>query len=248
MNMQLEEWGQKHLKKVWSYKDIIWFLLLFLIFEFLWKLAVHQGEDESILLVFGYDVTQYTEGISLWTAKMTHWLVNSVFGYHNFDIEGSTIFFEGSLNVDIIWGCTGLKQLFMFAFILSFYFGPRRKKLWFIPLSLIILALVNILRLAIICIIIKDPFPEWFISINEWYNGRTWENTRETYWQFYTDWFNVFHRDAFTFIYYDGIVFILWLVWEEMINKPYQKLMMKRKSGNNNTGKPIIDIATPPKE
>lgn len=103
----------------------------------------------------------------------------------------------------------------MFTFILTFYFGPIKKKLWYLPMALLILLIVNILRLIFIFYIIKDPFPEWFISVNEWYNNRTWSNTRENYYQFYKDWFNVFHRDIFTWIYYDGVIFILWLIWEE---------------------------------
>ncbi len=227
MNKQLEDWGQSHLGKLWNYKDIIWFLTLFLFFEFCWKLAVHQGEEESILLVLGHDLTHYTEGFNRFTAQITHWVVSNIFEHKDFLIDGHSIYFEDSLRVDIIWGCTGLKQLLMFSFIMIFYFGPKTKKYWFIPLSLFILMFVNIVRLSAICIIIKDPFPDWFIAVNEWYNDRTWINSPEGYWQFYTDWFNVFHRDAFTWIYYDGVIFVLWLVWEELINRPYQKLLKK---------------------
>ncbi|WP_165020843.1 archaeosortase/exosortase family protein [Dysgonomonas sp. ZJ279] len=219
--------SNKYFKIIEPFKDIIWFLFLFILFDLIWKLCVHQGVDERVLLVLGNDLTSYTDGICLWTAKAVYWTVHTLFGYSDFKIEGSTIFFDGSLRVDIIWGCTGLKQLFMFLFIMVFYFGPIKKKLWFIPLSLFILLIINILRLAIICIIIKDPYPLWFIPVNEWYNGRTWENTRASYWEFYVDWFNVFHRDVFTWLYYDGVMFVLWLIWEEKINKPFQRLKAK---------------------
>lgn len=218
------------IKTLVPFKDIIWFLCLFLIFEFIWKLCVHQGENERILLVLGKDLTHYTEGISLWTAKAVYWFVHDFLGYADLEMYGITLYFKGSIPVDIIWGCTGLKQLFMFTFIIVFYFGPARKKLWYIPMSLIILIIINILRLCIIFIIIKDPFPEWFISVNEWYNNRVWENTGESYIQFYKDWFNVFHRDIFTWIYYDGVIFILWLIWEEKIRKPYARLKNKQKA------------------
>ncbi len=218
------------IKKLSPFKNIIWFLCVFLIFEFIWKVCVHQGENERILLVLGKDLTSYTEGMNRWTAEAVYWFTHDLLGYHNFHlINDITLYFESSIHVDIIWGCTGLKQLFMFTFILAFYYGPIKKKLWYIPLSLFILLLINILRLVVIFVIIKDPFPEWFISVNEWYNQRTWINTKECYQLFYTDWFNVFHRDIFTWIYYDGVIFILWLIWEEKINKPYQKLKIKNK-------------------
>ena len=217
-------------KTLQPFKNIIWFLCLFLVFEFIWKICVHQGEDERILLVLGKDLTAYTEGINKWTAETVYWVVHDLLGYNDFYlINGVTLYFKDSIPIDIIWGCTGLKQLFMFAFILIFYFGPAKKKLWYIPLSLLILVFINILRLTIIFLIIKNPFPEWFIAVNEWYNDREWVNTRECYITFYKDWFNIFHRDIFTWIYYDGVIFVLWLIWEEKIRKPYKRLIEKKE-------------------
>jgi len=216
--------NNRYYKKLEPFKDILWFLCLFLLFEFIWKLCVHVGEDERILIVLGKDITRYTEGINLATAEVIYWVIHNVFGNHDLFINGTTLMFKNSIPIEIVWGCTGLKQLLMFSFILTFYFGPIKKKLWFLPMSLLILLVVNILRLVVIFYIIKDPFPEWFISANEWYNNRVWSNTKENYIQFYRDWFNVFHRDIFTWIYYDGVIFILWLIWEEKINKPFVRL------------------------
>lgn len=225
--------SNKYYKKINPFRDIIWFLCLFLVFEFIWKLFVHMGEDEKILLVLGKDLTKYTEVPCLWTAETIYWFIHDVCGNHNFFINGTILQFKNSIPIDIVWGCTGVKQVFMFTFILIFYFGPAKKKLWYIPMSLIILMIVNILRLVAIFYIIKDPFPEWFISVNEWYNDRVWTNTWENYIQFYKDWFNVFHRDIFTWIYYDAVIFILWLIWEEKINKPYIRLKDKLKTSND---------------
>lgn len=228
MKIELLNSINRYYKKIESFKDIIWFLSLFLIFEFIWKLFVHQGENERILLVVGKDLTSYTLDISLWTAKSVYWIIHDLLGYSDFQINGITLQFKDSIPVDIIWSCTGLKQLFMFAFIIIFYFGPMKKKLWFIPVSLVILLLINIVRLSIIFLIIQNPFPEWFIPFNEWYNKRVWENTHANYIQFYTDWFNVFHKDILTWLYYDGVIFVLWLIWEEKIRKPYAALAKKK--------------------
>ena len=222
---------KKKLKPFEIIRNIGWFVVLFLFFEFIWKLCVHQGEDESIMLILGKNATPYIYGLCEWTAKATHWVIHTLLGYENFRIEGLYIYFEDSLFKNhIVWGCTGIKQLIMFTFIMIFYFGPLRKKLWFIPASLIVLVVINIIRIAIICFIVKNPFPEWFISVNEWYNDRTWVNNEECFFQFYRDWFNVFHHDIFTWIYYDGIIFLLWLFWEERFNKPYQRIKEKVSS------------------
>lgn len=232
MNLRYNTHISLYIKKIEPFKDIIWFLSLFLIFEFIWKLFVHQGENERILLVIGRDLTAYTFDISLWTAKSVYWIIHDILGYSNFYINGITLQFKNSIPIDIIWSCTGLKQLFMFTFIIAFYPGPRKKKLWFIPISLFILLLINITRLTVILLIVENPFPEWFISFNEWYNNRVWENTHDSYIQFYHDWFNVFHKDILTWIYYDGVIFVLWLIWEEKIRKPYNSLKKKDTSTN----------------
>ncbi|MDR0825013.1 MAG: exosortase/archaeosortase family protein [Prevotella sp.] len=224
MNKTVENLIKRCYQKLKPFKDIIWFFCLFLIFEFIWKLCVHQGEDESVLLVLGKDLTAYTENICIWTADSVYWTIHNILGYNDFYINGTFLQFKNSLLTNIVWGCTGLKQLFMFAFIIAFYYGPAKKKLWYIPMSLLILIAVNILRLIVIFLIIRNPFPEWFITVNEWYNNRIWSNSKENYIQFYTDWFNIFHRDIFTWLYYDGIIFILWLVWEEKINKSWSKM------------------------
>lgn len=236
-------WITTKMKNIKKYKDllfnflepikgIILFLFLFVVFDFLWKIAVDfgEGDNERILLVFNKDFTAYTDAACLWTAQTTYWFVHNLLGYENFNRIGITLFFNSSIHVDVIWGCIGLKQFIMFFFIMCLYYGPWKHKRWYIPMSLFILVVVNILRQAIISIIIKDPFPEWFITFNEWRHGIVWENTQENYWRFYTDWFELFHRDLFTWLYYDGVIFVLWLIWEEKFNKPFQKLLGKKKS------------------
>lgn len=230
--MKLYHKLKTYLPYVKSYKGILFFLFLFFIVDFLWKVSVHfgEGDNERIMLVFGHDFTLYTEKASILTAKCTYWLVHDLLGFKTFHREGITLYFENSLPVDIIWGCIGLKQYFMFAFIMCFYWGPMKKKLYYIPISIIILFTCNVLRQAFILIIIKNPFPEWFIPFNEWRYGIEWENGYETYKRFYTDWFQVFHRDLFTWVYYDGVLFMLWLIWEEKFNKPYQKIKASLKT------------------
>lgn len=203
-------------------KDIILFLFLFIFFDFLWKLAIHEGEDGT-LLVFWHDFTYIVYPICKWTAEVTHWVVHTMWGYSDFKIDDLVIYFPDSLRLIIVWGCTGVKQMIMFSFIIIFYYGPWKKKLWFIPISAIFLNLINVLRIALTSLIIKDGFPEWFIPFNEWYNNCTWDTSNQTYWKFYGDWFQLFHQDVFKWLYYDGVMFLLWLLWQEKINLPFQK-------------------------
>lgn len=211
------------------FRGVFFFIFLFIVFDFAWKLAVHFGADgdESVLLFLGKDLTSYTDAACIWTAKATHWFVHDLLGYTTFHRQGTSLMFENSIPMNVVWSCIGLKQFFLFLFIMCLYFGPWKQKRWYIPLSLIILIIVNILRQAIISILIKDPFPDWFVPFNEWRQGIVWENTSENYWRFYFDWFHLLHKDIFTWVYYDGVIFILWLIWEEKFNKPYQYLKKK---------------------
>lgn len=215
------------------FKDIIWFLILFLSFDFIWKIFIHEGENEDIFLILGKDFTSSVQPLSQWTADISYWVIHDLFGYSNFRIENDVIFFNNpphdNLRLHIVWGCTGMKQMIMFTFIICLYFGPVKKKLWFIPLSIVILIIINIIRIVATSLIIKDGFPSWFIPFNEWYNNKTWNNSETTYWDFYVDWFQLFHKDVFKWLYYDGVMFILWLFWQEKFNIPYQKLKAKSK-------------------
>lgn len=214
-------------------KNLGWFLILFLSFEFIWKVCVHQGHDESILIVLGKNLTSYTYRWCAYTAQAVYWVAHNLMGYDNFRIDGTLLYFTDSLfKTNIIWGCVSIKQVLMFVFIMMFYFGPLKKKIWYIPTSVVILIGINIVRLTALCFITKNPFPEWFIGVNEWYNDRTWINNEETFNLFYKDWFNLFHHDIFTWIYYDGILFLMWLFWEERFNKPYQKLKAETTKDN----------------
>lgn len=210
-------------KLVEPVKDIAYFLFLFLFFELVWKLSVHEANNGEQLLVLGKDVTDYIYPICLWTAQFTHYIIHNILGFSNFKIDDLLIYFDNSLKMKIIWGCTGIKQMLLFSFILTCYKGPSKKKLIFIPLSILLLFIVNILRLIISAFLIKDGFPEWFIPINESLNHLKWNESPQMYWQFYTDWYYFFHDGFFKWIYYDGVMFLLWLLWQEKFNLPYQR-------------------------
>lgn len=204
-------------------KDIGYFLLLFFFFELIWKLSVHEVGDGEQVLLFSYDITNFVYPICLFTARVTYYTVHTIFGYSDFQIDGVLVYFTNSLKMKIVWGCTGIKQMLLFTFIMLCYKGPMKKKSVFIPLSVLLLFAINIGRLVISAFLIKDGFPEWFIPVDESLNHVKWDNKPATYWQFYKDWYHFFHDGFFEWIYYDGVMFLLWLLWQEKFNLPYQR-------------------------
>lgn len=221
---------QAYLNQLRPVKDVAFFLFLFLIFEFFWKLCIHLETDQEQLIFVGLNLTNLVRPICEFDAKITYTIIHDIFGYKNYYIEGTNLFFENSLRMNIIWSCTSIKQILLFSFIMCFYPGPRKKKFIFIPLSLLFLSIINIVRLVISSLLLKNSFPEWFIPVNEILNGLSWDNSLETYWQFYRDWYHFFHDGFFKWVYYDGIMFLIWLFWQEKFNLPYQKAKAESKT------------------
>jgi exosortase/archaeosortase family protein len=91
-------------------------------------------------------------------------------------------------SVQIIWACTGLKQSYIYFCIIAFYRGPWVKKLWYIPLGLLVVYLFNIFRITFIVAVIRD-FPHWF---------------------------HFLHLYLFKYMFYI-VIFGLWVIWEEKI-------------------------------
>jgi hypothetical protein len=205
-------------------KGILFFLFLFLLFELIWKLSVGIGENGEQFIVWGHNLTTLIYPICELDARIVYWIIHDLLNYETFNIDGIVVYFDNSLKMQIIMGCTSIKQWLMFTFIMIFYFGPWKKKLVFIPAALLFLSFINIMRLVVSSFLIKDGFPEWFIPVNELLNGAKWNDSPATYWQFYRDWYHTFHDGFFKWVYYDGIMFLIWLFWQEKINLPYQQL------------------------
>lgn len=212
------------------FRNIAWFLILFIGIDFVWKLLIDEGIEGGGFSFLGYNFNWVAEPINLWTAKIVHWILNSILGYNEAILNDTVIDPQTNiLRFKIVWECTGVRQMITFALIIIFYFGPIKKKLWFIPLSLFILYALNIARITGIILIAKDGFPDWFINFNEWTNNRTWVDDYETRQIFQDDWFKLFHEKLFQWIYCNGIMFLLWLWWEEKFNLPYQKQKDRKK-------------------
>ena len=179
-------------KELEPYSGVLLFLILLFFFHFSWKLAIDGDQDSTSMYVFGQECTPaWFDTLSLWLAKAVYWLVRLFPGNEHFINDGYLLYYiDGGIYIRIIWGCTGLKQMFIFAGIILFYRGPFLKKLWYIPMGCLILTLYNIARIAAISVL-TNQHPERFSSL---------------------------HDGIFRYIYY-GLVFLLWVVWEEFFVK-----------------------------
>ncbi|MDR0427728.1 MAG: exosortase/archaeosortase family protein [Dysgonamonadaceae bacterium] len=201
----------KKLLKVWDdltpFKSIIYFLFLLFFFHFSWKIAIDGDRKGNQIFLFGEEITiewlQHT--FPEWLANSAACFVHLFPGMKDLVVNGIRLVYPENVGTTaIVWGCTGVKQMMIFVGIMVFYkcfaliknpngkgyvfrFLPYWNKLWYIPLGCIILTLYNIIRIGSISMLTR----------------------------LYPDKFDFFHDGIFRYIYY-GIVFILWVVWEEV--------------------------------
>lgn len=157
-------------------KNIFLFFILVFVFQVVWTL-LEITMNWNMLLKPLYDLS-----IQL-NVHSVSWTLQNMFNipaYPQHDI----IRLNGT-SLQIIQTCEGLKQQFLFLFIITLFPGKQIHKLWFIPLGLIEIMIVNILRFISLCITLL----------------------------YYPGMFVVMHDYVFYFIFYINI-FFLWAVWE----------------------------------
>jgi len=189
----------KHFFK--PYKGILFFLFLLFFFHFSWKIAIDGDIYSENIYLFGEDITPswfYTS--CHWLTQATAWFIHLFPNTQDLIVKGNMLKFstEGNIWIRIIWGCLGFKQMLIYSGIILFYWGPFLKKLWYIPMGCFILTIYNIIRVAS-TVWLTDGDPGRFQSL---------------------------HDGILRYIYYT-IVFLLWVVWAELIDKNRYKYAIR---------------------
>jgi exosortase/archaeosortase family protein len=185
------------------YKGILYFLVLLFVFHFSWKIAIDGDIDGNYMYLFGKDITPaWFHTACLWLTSSIVWFIHLLPYTQDLIKEPTLLYFpDGGIKISIVWGCTGIKQMSIFAGIILFYWGPFLKKLWYIPLGCIILTAYNIIRIGLIVVFTRG-YPERFDPL---------------------------HDGIFRYIYYT-IVFLLWVYWEDVIVKKHRNEKRKREN------------------
>jgi exosortase/archaeosortase family protein len=168
-------------KEYYKFKDVGIFIALLLVFTvlgYLWKLTGYR--------IFGIAVLEPTYAVLIKAVLISSGeLLQHVFNL-NVIVERVTnrIYLSQDSYVYIYNGCSGLKEMAMFLFIMALFPGPWKSKLWFIPLSLVIIFIVVILRVVALILLFK------------YHPGQ----------------YSLFHDFLLNYLFF-GIFFILWLFW-----------------------------------
>lgn len=179
-------------EKYAAYKGVLYFFVILLVSHFFWKYTMLGDESDTVVTFFGMDLSASFNWMSDHVAKVTYAML-AFLGYEVKLGPENIISYDNGVAVRIVWACTGFKQAYIFTVIMAFYYGPWRKKLWFIPLGLVIVYLYNIFRITAIIALIE-------------HNSNNFE---------------FLHEGFFKYLFY-GIIFLMWMLWEEKIRKPNQ--------------------------
>jgi len=194
------------------HKGVLFFILLLFFFHFSWKIVIDGDMDSDNIYLFGKDITPswfYSSCRIL--VRCTAWFIRLFPDTQNLIVQEYQLRFSTHGNdwIRIIWGCLGFKQMFIFSGIMLLYWGPFLKKLWYIPMGCLILTAYNVIRIAT-TVWLTDGHPERFESL---------------------------HDGILRYIYYT-IVFLLWVVWEEVIVRKNYKYVLRSNKNSKTASNP----------
>ncbi|MFB6319388.1 exosortase/archaeosortase family protein [Saccharicrinis sp. FJH54] len=171
------------------YREIIRFMLIVLVIHVIWKLSFTASDDDSLITFLTLNVSKPFILISNHLTGVTYYIMSHVFGIETFRYN-QQLYFDNSPGISIVWACSGVKQYLMMFFVILFARGSWVKKIWYIPLSVAGMYLINILRLVILTLVTR----------------------------FHMEWFDFTHKVIFRLVIYGGLFFFWWL-WVERITK-----------------------------
>jgi len=180
-------------EKLQPYRGVIGFAVILLISNLFWKYNVLGDESNTQVTFWGLDIS----GPFIFMARHVSEVITMILHFLGWNISlnaANVVRHDNGNSAQIIWACSGLKQAYIFFCIIAFARGPWSKKLWFIPLGLLVVYLFNIFRITFIVACI-DRHP---------------------------DWFDFLHQYFFKYIFY-GVIFGMWVYWEEKIAEKVKK-------------------------
>lgn len=180
------------------YRDVIVFVVTLLVANYFWKWTMNGDEYGEQVTWFGLDVTALFEFMACHIASVVYGLL-SLFRDTVTMPDEHTIRFTSGVGTTIIWGCSGLKQSFIWLCLIltvrpifkssnSQILKFSIAKLLYILLGWLCCYVFNILRIFLIALLIEH----------------------------HPDWFEVLHNYIFKYLFY-AMLFGLWVIFVEKI-------------------------------
>lgn len=171
------------------YKDVLLFMTALLCAHFFWKFTVDAEELDRNIYWFGLDISLPFNLLSEHIARTVAWLIGLTRDTIHY-IPPERLRFDTGNGSIIVWGCTGLKQSFIWLIIMLFARGSWKRKLWFVPLGWLCIYVFNIIRITLVTMAVE----------------------------FHPEWFELLHSYLFKYLFY-FMLFMLWVGWTEKLGK-----------------------------
>jgi len=162
---------------------------------------IDRGNKDSRYISFlNKNVTSSFVPWTEYTAAVNYWIVNVICMQRLF-LTDYVVISKGERQVsrtllsynksngpaiNIIWGCTGVKQLYILFFVILFSRGIWWKRFIYFLAGCFVLLLFNTMRISLVVLFVK----------------------------LYPGSFELLHDCVFKYLFY-GLIFLLWILWEE---------------------------------
>ena len=134
--------------------------------NYAWKWTFTGDEAGDVVTWLGLNVTAPFDFMAHHVAAAVYWLVSLCRDTVHM-VDAYTIRFDSGTGTRIIWGCTGLKQSFIWLCLILTVRGGWLHKLWYIPVGWVCCYAFNILRIFLIALF-TEYHPEWFHFLHDY--------------------------------------------------------------------------------
>jgi len=156
---QLQQFIRIH--KLRPLVDVLLFAVIIYFFHWLWW----SGGLKHFLKEFAF-FSETEEFLAHQVFLPASWVVQNVLHYSVKGIE-NTLYLPHNAYVAVEGACSGLKQFYQWVLLMILFPGPWKKKLWFIPLGLVVIHIDNIIRIVILSIV-AIHWPQHWDFIHLW--------------------------------------------------------------------------------
>jgi exosortase/archaeosortase family protein len=140
--------------------DIALFSVITYVFHVLWW-------DFADLIKSFTLVTSTTDWLSHQVYLSSLWINRNILGMTITTEEPNLMRFSNGGFVAVVESCSGLKQFYQILVLFVLFPGPWKHKLWFIPMSILIMHFVNIMRIVILSVMTVWK-PEYWDFTHSW--------------------------------------------------------------------------------
>ena len=168
------------------FQDVFWFAVITLAIHYsyrFWANSLHYWPIQAWM-------NDMQQALTRWIFIQSSWVDQHIL-HISLRVQDRTIYFDNGSWISINGSCAGDKQILQFMLLILIWPGLWKRKLWFVPLGMVIIHCTNILRIVLLSVV-SSTRPEW------WHQA---------------------HNSVLRGMFY-VVILVLWIIWVERINAP----------------------------